>query len=90
MTDLQRTRTPVQASSSLPDLPGNHLELFAPSDLSDLSDPSDAPTSEEGAGEGGGAIGAGDERKLFATSLVEDPSPIDAHFLKRLQAVCDK
>ena len=41
VTDLQRTRTPVQASPSLPDLPGNHLELFAPSDLSDLSDPSD-------------------------------------------------
>ena len=47
-------------------------------------------SSEEGAGEGGGVIGAGDERKLLAARLVEDLSPIDAHFLKRLQAVCDK
>ena len=35
VTDLQRARTPVQVSLSLPDLPGNHLELFTPSDLSD-------------------------------------------------------
>ena len=41
VTDLQRTRTPVQVSPSLPDLPGNHLELFAPSDPSDPSDLSD-------------------------------------------------